>query len=150
MVGVDYSRYPGPPWNHARSVEEALSAATAANDETSFQKAYDEILFAVGNNHAGTYFPVAVFLIPELAPLLVSDQPWPRRVALEVLVDLTGSFEPEPGFEAILLPDGNRCGTAGALKRAVSELASLLHSLQAKTGVESELATEILCALETK
>lgn len=53
----------------------------------------------MGNNHAGTYHPVVLSVIPDLALVLQNDELfWPRHATLNVLIELCGSFEPEhPG-----------------------------------------------------
>lgn len=153
MVELDFSHYPAPEWNRPNSIIAALKDAQAANDHSSAMAAYNRVLYAIGNNHAGTYYPVAAVLVPALAPLLEGGQSWPRIAALEVLDDLTCSFEPEPGFESMTLSDGTLCSTEEALHRAIAGLEPLLQSIRNSDSFsreERELAEEILMVLETK
>jgi len=62
----NYQAYPQPEWNSPTSIEVALSAMDEAATEAESWAAYNDLLFAVGNNHAGTFYPVAVVVIPEL------------------------------------------------------------------------------------
>jgi hypothetical protein len=114
--------------------------------------AYNKLLYAVGNNHAGTYYPVALVLVCDLARLLTAEQTWPRVSALEVLLDLCASFEPQPGFESILLPDGSSRNTSAAFHDAALELVPLLRSIADSATArarEKKLVAEILETLGT-
>lgn len=88
-----------PPWNDRQSLSSAFEAMSAAGDEESSQAAYHRLLFAIGNDHAGTYYPVAFEVLPAFEIILRDGSAWAKHVAIEVLIDLFGSFEPEPGHE---------------------------------------------------
>lgn len=79
------------------SVKSAVAACAQACAEESSKRAYDALLWAAGNNHAGTYGPSALMLVDALGPVLKSSAPWPQRAALEAMIDLYGSFESESG-----------------------------------------------------
>ena len=87
--------YPQPERNGSSSVADALNRVITAYDQDSSWSAYSELLFAVGNNHAGTYCPVVLAIIPVLEDILRDDNPWPRHSVLNVLIDLCGSFQPD-------------------------------------------------------
>jgi hypothetical protein len=150
LADANFSSYPGPEWYQPQSVSRAIAAAWEARDESSATAACDNILYAIGNLHAGTYYPVAPVAVSAMAPLLTSESRWPRLAALEVLSDLCGSFLPEPGFESTTLADGSPCSTAGALRDVIGEFAPLLRMFlnsPAADAMEVELATHILDAL---
>jgi len=113
----------------------------AAASEAEGGEAYHRMLYALGNDHAGTYFPVVVPAIPHLVDVAVHGQQWARHAALDVLVDLTGSFGPDP-----------ECGQED-LRNAVTtsvvrHRASLEALLKTAERPERELVAELLEQLE--
>ena len=52
---LDLAHFPQPETNDAGSVNAALDALRDAASESSANDAYDAFLWAVGNNHAGTF-----------------------------------------------------------------------------------------------
>ncbi len=78
------------------SISPAIAACEAAHDKESCTRAYHALLSAVGNNHAGTYNSSVLSLVSAIQPLLGRGHSWPQRAALEALIDLHGTFEPEP------------------------------------------------------
>lgn len=93
------AQYPQPDWNNADSVSLALEAVLNANDEKSSQAAYNKLLYSVGNNHAGTYYPVVLAIFSDIEKILGSGENWPQHTIIEVLIDLFTSFMPAPGQE---------------------------------------------------
>ena len=91
--------YPQPEWNTPDSVSMALEAATNARDKESSQSAYNKFLYSIGNNHAGTYYPVVLTTFTDIEAILRFGKSWPQRTVIEALIDLLISFEPEPGQE---------------------------------------------------
>ena len=101
----EFAAYPQPSWNAATSVDAALDGLIMVKSETEAAKAHEVLLNALGNNHAGTYYPVAIAVVPHLGTQLELGEPWPEHAAVEVLLDLAGSFEPEPGYELLTVPN---------------------------------------------
>jgi len=91
---------PQPDWNTPSTLAEALARMALVTNEVEAERAHHDVLYAVGNNHAGTYYPVVLEAIPFLAAIVREGECWPTHAALETLIDLFGSFWPEPGFEA--------------------------------------------------
>lgn len=91
--------YPQPEWNTPDSVSKALEAVSNASDKESSQSAYNKLLYAVGNNHAGTYYPVALSIFTDIEAILRSGEMWPQHTVIEALIDLFISFVPELGQE---------------------------------------------------
>ncbi|WP_157572794.1 hypothetical protein [Nevskia soli] len=79
------------------SIDAAVAACAKACTEESSKRACDALLWAAGNNHAGTYGPSALTLVDGLEPVINSSAPWAQRAALEAMIDLYGSFESESG-----------------------------------------------------
>ena len=111
MRPLDLSHFPQPESNDSGSVEAALDGLRDAEDESAASEAYDAFLWAVGNNHAGTFYPVILGVLPEIEQIASCDgsQPadangkaWAQRAAMESLIDLGGSFVPEEGYENYL------------------------------------------------
>ncbi|MBC5781308.1 hypothetical protein H8N03_00030 [Ramlibacter sp. USB13] len=96
----------------------ALEALRGARDEESAAEAYDAFLWSVGDNHAGTFYPVVLAVLPEIEKLLVDGEYWAQRATIEALIDLGGSFAPEEGYETYL---------GGSVQHT---LRSFIHSLR--------------------
>ena len=102
MRPLDLSHFPQPESNDSGSVEAALDGLRDAEDESAASEAYDAFLWAVGNNHAGTFYPVILGVLPEIEQILRNGKAWAQRAAMESLSDLGGSFVPEEGYENYL------------------------------------------------
>lgn len=102
MRPLNLDHFPQPQANDAGTVEAALEALWTAHDEASAVDACDAFLWAMGNNHAGTFYPVVLAVLPEIEQILVSGGAWAQRAAIEALIDLGGSFVPEEGYETYL------------------------------------------------
>ncbi len=96
----DLDRLTRPPWTAPGEVAAALRALADPSD-LDRQGPYHRVLYALGNDHAGTYFPVAVPAVAALGETLRSGSPIARLRALDVLLDLVGSFCPEPCYAEI-------------------------------------------------
>ncbi|HEX5737378.1 MAG TPA: hypothetical protein VFY22_02610, partial [Hydrogenophaga sp.] len=102
MRPLDLANFPQPESNDSGSVEAALDALHNAGDESTANEAYDAFLWAVGNNHAGTFYPVILGVLPEIELILMNGKAWAQRAVMEALIDLGGSFVPEDGYETYL------------------------------------------------
>lgn len=133
-----------PPSNAKDEVANALRTLSVASPETS-EQACSRMLYALGNNHAGTYYPVALAAIPFLGAILREGGPTARLRALDVLIDLLGSFQPESGFETVATTVGRRSLT-DVLKARVLDLADLIERrrLDAASPEEAKLAQDLL------
>ncbi|MDI1477942.1 hypothetical protein [Polyangium sp. y55x31] len=96
---VPWASFPQPEWNEPNEVPSALRALSSCTSEEEAERAYHRFLYAVGNNHAGTYYPVVLPTLPFLARILERGSELARRTTLDALIDLLGSFGPETGFE---------------------------------------------------
>ncbi|WP_457279935.1 hypothetical protein [Polaromonas sp. P5_D5] len=102
MKPLDLDHFPQPDSNAAGSVEAALDALWNAYDESTANDAYDALLWATGNNHRGTYYPVVLGVLPEIEQILMKGKEWAQRAVMESLIDLGGSFVPEKGYDTYL------------------------------------------------
>src|SRR5687768_17365586 len=103
IANAQWNQYAQPAWNSEGELTAALRALAFATPETG-EAAYSRMLYALGNNHAGTYFPIALAVVPFFGVILRDSESTARRWTLEVLTDLVVSFEPEPGFELVTTP----------------------------------------------
>jgi hypothetical protein len=136
-----------PSSNTKDDVADALRALSLASPETG-QKAYSRMLYALGNNHAGTYYPVVLAAMPFLGAILRDGGLTARLRTLDVLIDLVGSFEPEPGFEVLASSVGGR-RLKDILKEKVLTLAPQIEHrrVDAQSPEEARLAHDLLSLL---
>jgi hypothetical protein len=142
------AQYPQPEWNDETSVIRALELTAVASDRAAAKVAYGRLLHAVGNDHAGTYFPVVLALLPAFGDILKTGAPWAQWAVVEALTDLTGSFEPEKGFEHFLTPGESDAETlAVQFRRRVQELQGAIESVAASSGPAAHPAAELATLL---
>ncbi|MEZ5901318.1 MAG: hypothetical protein R3D51_17705 [Hyphomicrobiaceae bacterium] len=108
------------PWNNPGDIQRALDAVSHAVTDQAKAATYDQILYSIGNNHAGTYYPVALTVLPEFDCILLRGSLAACEIVLDVLIELVTSFAPEPGFEYYTDDTGIETDLAEAMKRGVS------------------------------
>ncbi len=138
-------QYPQPEWNTEKSVSNALVRTVNATNKSESDHAYQDLLFAIGNNHAGTYFPVVLPVIPILGQIMQSENYWARFTALEALIDICGSFEPEPQFDQF-----TGRSLRSLVKSAASQLTAVVLAIGNKDGAEAESARNLLEAISNE
>jgi hypothetical protein len=122
----------------------AIAKLRAASDLLTSQRAYETLLDAVGNNHAGTY-DAAVLQAIASAPLFLHEAgPWACRALFEALIDLLGSFVPEPGHERYEGSDLRQL----VITRVVG-LRPLIEAVAHRSDASSESARELLALVVT-
>lgn len=99
LASTSWESFAQPPGNAPSAISDAIRRLSAANTADAAALAYNAFLFAVGNNHAGTYFPVVIEALPFLEEIIREGSAVARNAALDVLIDLVGSFEPDPDFQ---------------------------------------------------
>ncbi len=104
-------QFPQPESNDAGAVKAALLALRSAHDEPTSREAHDAFLCAVGNNHAGTYYPVILAVLPDVEKILVSGTAWAQRATMEALIDLGAHSCPRGGTKTIRVPRCSRHST---------------------------------------
>jgi len=117
----------------------AIEYCSSAHDKETSKRAYEKLLDAVGNNHAGTYGPDAVKLVGLLLPVLEVGSPWVQYTALEVLIELRGSFEPEPPSLII-----NGTALQSIVRQRITELEAVVASIAASGSVAAPSAQTLL------
>lgn len=139
----DYHAYPQPLWNGPGSVSAALQEVMRARDVESSGAAYNQLLHAMGNNHAGTYFPVVLAAMPALEKILRSGKPWPQHTVLEALIDLFSSFLPDPAHEYF-----QGASLRAALRERIRALKPLLEALGSDNPMTNKSTQDLLRCLE--
>lgn len=139
MEPLDFSQFPQPESNDVGSVESALEALRHAYDQPSAEEACDAFLWAMGNNHRGTFYPVVLAVLPQIKDILGNGRPWSQRAAMESLIDLGGSFVPEAGHELYL-----GASVQETLQAFVHSLRPKVELLAQGTGVISRSAGDLL------
>jgi hypothetical protein len=95
---IESSRRQKPADGRPGEIAAALRALASAASDDAAQSAYHRVLFAVGNDHAGSYFPIVLDAVPFLGEILEFGTRRSRARTLDVLIDLVGSFGPDPGI----------------------------------------------------
>ena len=126
-----------------RSVSAAFDVILRANNEEASLKAYHQLLYAVGNNHAGTYYSVALGILPAVESVLLDGSPWAKQAVLEVLIELCGPFRPESGQE---LYQG--VSLEVLIKERVASLAPIVGTLAKGEEVAAKSAQELLGVMD--
>ena len=107
LSDVAWSALPQPPWNnHQTSVPNALRQLAELDDAAGANEIYNQVLFALGNNHRGTIWPVAIAAIPFLVEIVEGGPAAAAHCAAEVLYEVL-LFYPDEGFETVLGSDGS-------------------------------------------
>lgn len=139
MDTLDPAPFPQPEWNDPDSVNGAIRALWKAHDHDSANEAYDRFLWAIGNNHAGTFHPVVLATLPQVRDILRDGTAWAQRAALESLIDIAGSFTPEPGHDTHL-----GAPVQAAVQSFVQSLRPRIAELAEGSGVASGSARELI------
>lgn len=142
-----WEKYPQPFWNESNSVARALQLLADARDEKEAGDGYAEALQAFGNRRVGTYWPVVLPATQFLAEILEGPEEWARAAALDVLIELTTSFIPEPGFETFRGAYGPEIDVAKDLARRIRQLMPTVKKIAASSSSaqrERERADEFI------
>lgn len=135
----DLSSFSQPAWNDSQAIPTAFAAVLSANDLETSESAYHCLLYAIGNDHAGTYHSVALGLLPVLERVLRVGGPWSQHAVLDVLTDLFAAFKPEPGQELY-----SGASLEELIRWMIIELAPVLSGVERVGGVASRGAKELL------
>jgi hypothetical protein len=127
----DWAAYgipPAPLGYSAERVSSAFRRLLGASSWAEAATAYGEMLFAVGNNHAGYLYPAAVRAAPLLARIIREGSGWSQWAAMEILIEFL-SFDVDR--EEFTDPAGILVRTKEAILRAVLEIHDDLERLAA-------------------
>ncbi len=131
-------------------VAAALRALAFATSDNAAEDAYHRVLYAVGNDHAGSYFPIVLDAVSFLGEILAAGTRRARARTLDVLIDLVGSFGPDPDVAPV---DHTRPeDLPEALRARVESLRPILEQLRADPSAPDvqSLARDLLECLAHK
>ena len=98
LRSIDWPKYSGPEHYRPQELIASVLELFQLTEPDHLNKVYNRVLSAVGNNHAGTYYPAileAMNFIDEIATNKRHEHA--SHVASEVLIDLRESFHAEVG-----------------------------------------------------
>ena len=96
ISSVDWSSFNGPEYYDSEKAKQSLFSLVLLENEIDNSATYNEVLFCIGNNHAGTYYPAAYEAVKIISEILKeSPSEISRNCALEIFIDLYCAFEPE-------------------------------------------------------
>jgi hypothetical protein len=139
LLKVDWSELSQPEWNQPGAIPDALRELAAAADEDAARNSYNRVLFALGNNHAGTYYPAAVVAVPFLGEILEHGADWPRETVLDILIDYSSSFGPELGETNG--SDGSAEQVEAAMRESIAKLRSVVEVIATSPDAPQRLRT---------
>ncbi len=92
---IDWNEYIVFEYCNKEKAISAIRSLINLKNESEKNKTYNDVLYTVGNNHRGTYYP----MIKEILPIIInlaekSEFEIVRNCSLEVIIDLY-CFEPE-------------------------------------------------------
>jgi len=98
LNALDWNQYSGPEYYDSEEVHGALLQLITLSLESENTNVYNRVLFAVGNNHGGTYYPAILGALEFIVSVAVSHETEiARNCALNMLIDIYASFEAEMG-----------------------------------------------------
>ncbi len=140
VAAVDWAAYamaPSMRWYRPDAVPAAFELLLAASNEDEGRAAYDAMLFAVGNNHAGLLYPAAVPAAPLLVRAARESQSWVRWAALEILIEFT-AFDVDR--EEFVAPSGDVVQTKDAIRAAIRNLVRELEGISDQEADDAPIA----------
>lgn len=127
---VDWAAFPWPhPGDYDRKL---ILAALRAVEHGDRPDPATLVRGAVGNDHRGTIYPAAVAMTEQLLAIAEHHPGRPRLVALTVLEDWWGGYEPEHGLHAYDDAGGTRRGVIPEIARRVTAASGLLRRFAAE------------------
>jgi hypothetical protein len=150
LDSVPWASLTQPPWNTPTAVPDAIRRLAASTTDDDARAAYNGFLCSVGNNHAGTYFPVLLRALPFLEEILRSPLSRAHETTLDVLADLTGSFEPDPAHRMVTIESGAELALRDLVRAGVAGFSDIIGELARSVapGIHTRrLAEEVLAAL---
>jgi len=134
---IDWPTVPQPEGNSPTEVRDALLALTQVHLSGKSVDVEHRVLFALGNAHGGTVYPVAIPATEIIANIALESRGLVRHTALEVLCDLLSSF-PEPGFETVPTANGSTVPLDSEVRRTAAQFRERFEALLLDPGLSSQ------------
>ena len=98
ILNVDWARFDGPELYESHRVAEALIALAKLDDSKQANEVLRKVTYAIGNDHAGTYYPAILEALDILISLEKnSDENKARKICAGAILNNLYYFEPELG-----------------------------------------------------
>ncbi|MCG7499206.1 hypothetical protein MHO82_20275 [Vibrio sp. Of7-15] len=96
IKSIDWEKYKDIEYYKPNDVAPALIALVSLDDESINEDVYNQVLFAIGNNHGGTYYSaIKEALRFILITAIEGSYEVSKNCALEILTDIYCAFVPE-------------------------------------------------------
>jgi hypothetical protein len=133
---IDWFQFAAPEENQPTAVPLALGRIRTAPGQDG---TYHDFLYAIGNNHCGTLYPIALPAFSILISLFEETEDAATLACLlNIFIDVLASFYPSPGHEIVALPNGERVPLKLPLYLGV--LGAVPKVTHLTRGVDKELA----------
>lgn len=144
IKAIDWSQYLGPDCYNPAEVPWALAQLIELKEEQLNSIVYHRVLFAIGNDHRGTYYPAIQDALMYIIKVALADGvEIAKNCALSILIDLYASFEPEIGSYTKISNDGLCRWLRNEVEFNQSEL-EYLSSNERESVRNRRLATELI------
>jgi len=130
IKSVDWDKFKGVEYYKPSDVGPALIALVNLVDENCNEDIYNQVLFAIGNNHGGTYYSAiqdALRFI--LITAIDGNSEVSRNCSLEMLTDIYCAFGPELTKETFHLYDKFQSNVKREIEECYSQLLELANSV---------------------
>ncbi|WP_462278221.1 hypothetical protein [Ferruginibacter sp.] len=103
---TNWRLFNGPQFYQANKVEPNLLQLINLTNESDKGKVYNDVLFALGNNHGGTFYPAVLKALPIIIRLIkATKSELVQNCALEIITEWCCSFDPEMGTYNLMNSD---------------------------------------------
>ncbi|WP_196158656.1 hypothetical protein [Reinekea sp. G2M2-21] len=113
IASVDWSSFTGPPTYDAESVPSALYSLIELDDSSKAEEVGNGLMNALGNNHAGVYYPVLLKALDFIIAIANRTNSKACKICALAVINDFYYFEPDV--------EGYGACTAEELKKAVLE-----------------------------
>lgn len=98
IASIKWNEYNGPECYVPKEIQTYLTKLIQLRDENQNLNIYNAVMYAIGNSHAGSYYPAMLKALPIIIDLANhSKHEIVRNCILEMLTDWYYSFGPELG-----------------------------------------------------
>jgi hypothetical protein len=147
----DPARWPQPAGNTPATFAQAYEKVWLAQSRDEANTASSLLLYAVGNDHEGSYDPVVLDIFPFLEFVLRDGGECARFAVMSALIDLCASFGPAAGFDSVVPePGGEPMALFRLLRLRAQALLPLITALAGHAGPLGEEAASLAEVLTDK
>jgi hypothetical protein len=93
---IDWSQYKGPKYYEPESVPPAILSLLNLKNSSDANLVGDRILFSIGNNHAGTYYPAVLSALDIIIDIEKKAEDLVRKKCAWAILNDLSCFDPDP------------------------------------------------------